>query len=87
MEFKKRDFERYQRAIGLLNEEILLPKNEYALLLSELNTNMTAEDRMKTIVTKPIGNYYYTVINKGYNDYTVIGKRPIVDYVEEEWED
>ena len=58
-------------------EQIVLPKDEYAHVMSELNTNMTDEDKKHAVVTKPIGNYYYTVINKGFDNYTIIGKDEI----------
>ena len=45
--------------------------------MHELNTHMSEEDRQKAIVSKPIGDYIYTVINYGFDDYVVIDKRPI----------
>ena len=68
-------------------EQIILPKDEYAHVISEINTNMSEMDRTKNLVTKPIGDYYYTIINYGYNDYRIIGKRPIIDDIEIKWED
>lgn len=62
-------------------QQIILPKTEYAQVMSELNTHMTEEDRKHAIVTKAIGNYYYTIVNKGYDDYTIIAKKPIVSDV------
>ena len=66
---------------------IILPKSEYALVISEFNTNLSDEERTHRIVTKPIGEYYYTVINNGFNEYIVIGKIKIVDDVYDVWED
>ena len=68
-------------------KQIVLPPNEYAEVMSELNTHMSEEDRKRYIVAKPIGNYYYTIVNRGFNDYTIIGKRPIVPETEELLED
>ncbi len=68
-------------------EQIILPPDEYAEVMSEFNTHMSDEDRKRSLVTKPIGNYYYTIINKGFDEYIIIGKRPIIDAVERQWED
>ena len=58
-------------------ETILLPKREYAHVMSELATNMTAEQRKQKVVHKAIGEYIYTVENNGFGNYRVIGKKPI----------
>lgn len=58
-------------------KQVWLSKSEYANVMSELNTNMSAEDRKHAIVSKAIGDYIYTVINNGFDDYTVIAKRKI----------
>lgn len=55
-------------------KQILLPKDEYAHIMSELNTNLSEEDRKHAIITKTIGNYEYTFINKGFNDYIFVKK-------------
>ena len=68
-------------------KQLFLPKDEYAKVISEFNTNMSDEDRMCRIVTKPIGDYFYTIINNGFNDYMVIGKRPIVEKAYDLWEE
>ncbi len=69
--------------------QIFLPKAEYSKVIREFNLNMSSEDRDKLIVTKPIGDYYYTIINRGFNDYVVVDKYSIdsvvtQDYVEDE---
>lgn len=56
---------------------IQLPKAEYAQVMSELNTNLTKEQRKKKIITKAIGNHVYTVENNGFDDYRIIGKKQI----------
>ncbi len=58
-------------------ETVFLSKDEYAHVMSELATNLTEEERTKAIITRPIGNYSYTVENKGFGNYRIIGKRPI----------
>jgi hypothetical protein len=68
-------------------KQIVLPADEYAEVMSELNSHMSPEDRNHKFVTKPIGNYYCTVINREFDDYIIVGKHLIVDSVEEEWED
>ena len=54
-----------------------LPKEEYSKIMHELNTNLTKEERKKKQVSRPIGNYIYTVINKGFNEYIITDKRNI----------
>ena len=54
-----------------------LPKKEYSKVMHELNTNLTKEQRKQGSLTKCIGNYKYTVINKGFNEYTIINKEKI----------
>ena len=44
--------------------------------MHELNTNLSNTQRMKKIITKPIGDYY-TVENNGFSQYRIIGKEPI----------
>ena len=78
---------RRQKASDFDREQIILPKDEYAMVMSELNTHMSDEDRSRRIVTKPIGSYYYTVINNGFDDYIVIGKRAISAEADVIWEE
>ena len=89
MGFSRKDFERFQLEIKKRKEaeQIVLPPDEYAKVMSEFNTHMSDEDRNKRIVTKAIGDYYYTIINRGFDDYTIIGKHPIIDDIETYWED
>ena len=56
---------------------ITLPKQEYAHVMSELATHLTAEQHKRKVVNKAIGAYIYTVEVKGFGDYRVIGKKPI----------
>lgn len=58
-------------------DTIFLPKEEYAKIISEFNTNMSDKQRKQKVVTKAIGNYYYTIENNGFNNYRVIDKEPI----------
>ena len=58
---------------------IILPKQEYAHVMSELATHMSNEQRKQKIVKKAIGDYFYTVENNGFGNYRVIGKQPIVN--------
>lgn len=67
-------------------EQIILPKDEYAMVMSELNTHLSDDERKYRIITKPVGDYYYTVINNGFDDYIIIGKNPIDNVYDEEWE-
>ena len=69
---RKRRKSRHQR-----KKHLNLEKKEFAMVMSELNTNLTKEQRKQRIIIKAIGNYLYTVINRGFNDYTVIDKEEI----------
>jgi hypothetical protein len=66
---------------------ITLPKQEYAHVMSELATHMTAAQRKQKVVTKEIGKYVYTIENNGFGDYRVIGKEAIDSDVLEWWDD
>lgn len=66
---------------------ITLPKQEYAHVMSELATHLTAEQRKQKVVTKAIGNYVYTIENNGFGNYRVIGKEAIDNDVLEWWDD
>ena len=63
--------------------QLTLPKDEYAYVMHELNTHLSEKDKKRKLVTKLIGNYYYTFLNKGFNDYIIIGKREIIPDVED----
>ena len=89
MKFSWEDYRKYRSDIQKWKKagQIMLPPDEYAMVMSGLNTHMSEADRKKTIVVKPIGDYYYTIVNRGFDDYIIIGKRPIIGDVEEGWED
>lgn len=53
---------------------VLLSKKEYAHVMSELETNISFEQRTKKVFKKAIGDYYYTVENNGSGNYRIIGK-------------
>ena len=55
------------------------------MVISELNTHMTEEERTHRVVSKAIGDYVYTVVNNGFNEYIIIGKYSI-ESVDDEWE-
>ena len=56
---------------------VILARSEYARVVSELNTNMSAEDRKRGVLTKAIGNYRYTFINRGFDDYVFVRKEKL----------
>lgn len=58
-------------------ETVHLPKQEYAHVMSELNTHLSDEERNHFIVSKAIGNHVYVIENYGFDDYRIIGKYPI----------
>lgn len=47
--------------------------------MHELNTNLTKEQRQQKHIHKAVGNYFYTVINNGFNNYKIIDKEDIND--------
>lgn len=54
---------------------IILPKDEYAHVMSEIATHISEEQKNMKVFLKAIGNYNYTVENNGFGDYRIIGKR------------
>ena len=61
---------------------VYLDQKEYAHVMSELNTHMSESDREKRVVIKAIGDYIYTVENKGFNEYRIIGREEIDPEIE-----
>ena len=88
MGVKKENFIQYSQGIREIANlrQIYLPREEYALVMSEFNTHMSDEDRKHRLVTKAIGNFYYTIINYGFDNYIVVGKSAIDDRLEPLWE-
>lgn len=60
-------------------KEVQLPKEEYAQVMHELNTNLPDELRKKKNFTRAIGNNIYTIINNKFDNYKIIGKSKIDD--------
>lgn len=56
------------------NKVVKLSKREYAMVIHELNTNLSKEERKQKNLYKCIGSYLYTVKNNGFNNYQVLGK-------------
>lgn len=55
-------------------EPIKLSKQEYAMVVSELNTHLTTEERNKFILTKRIGSVKYTFENHGFGHYRFLDR-------------
>lgn len=55
-------------------EPIKLSKQEYAMVVSELNTHLTTEERSKVILTKRIGSVKYTFENHGFGNYRFLDR-------------
>ena len=68
-------FEEY--GITKRRETVYLPSDEYARVMSEFNNNMSDSQRKDFVVTKAIGDYYYTIENYGFDNYRIIDKTPI----------
>lgn len=48
-------------------------------MYEEFDNNLSAEEKEQCIVRRPIGNYQYTAINMGHNQYKIISKEPILE--------
>lgn len=66
--------EEYMLAKSMWNEydEIDIPQSEKERIYEELDNNLTVEEKESALVHRPIGNYYYSAINKGHNQYKII---------------
>ena len=56
---------------------IRLSPQEYAMVMHELNTSLSEEQRKLKIIHKPIGDYLYIVKNGGFDNYGIIAKIPL----------
>lgn len=74
------EFADYRRELQAARSrrQIWLPPDEYAHVMSELNTHLSAEDRKHAVVHKAIGDHVYTFINRGYDDYIIVGREPLL---------
>lgn len=64
---------------------VYLDKNEFAHVISEINTWYRKDYIRKKMITKEIGSYVYTFENKGYNNYRFIG-RDSIEEILDRWE-
>lgn len=67
------DIQRFARKVEDF-KTLVLPTKEYAHVMSEIATNLTKEQSQKKVFSKAIGDYIYTVENKGFGNYRVIKK-------------
>lgn len=68
-------------------ETLVLPKQEYAHVMSEIATNLTKKQAAMQTFRKAIGNYVYTVENNGFGNYRIIGKMVIDPEIMDWWEE
>lgn len=54
---------------------IRLPKDEWAMVVSELNTHLSKEQRALPVVSKTIGFYTYTFENFGFDNYRFVDRK------------
>lgn len=59
-------------------ETVILPKDEYAHVMSEIATNISKEQEKKRVFTTAIGNFNYTVENNGFGNYRIVGKEKLI---------
>lgn len=81
----ERNAKRLEKSVGFGKmdtsslETVFLPKDEYAHVMAEIATHASNEQKGKSVFTKNVGSYAYTVEN-GFNGlYRVIRKREIDD--------
>lgn len=73
----KKSGSKYDKIKNKPRKEIQLPKEEYAQVIHELNTNLTKEQKKEKILSRFIGDYRYLIENNGFNEYRIIGKDDI----------
>ena len=56
---------------------VRLSMAEYAHVMSEIATNINAEQKKKRVFKKAIGDYVYTVENNEFGNWRIVGKVPI----------
>lgn len=73
------DPDEYARAKSLWYsvDEIDIPQSEKEHIFEELDNNLTAEEKSKAIVSRPIDDYYYRAVNLGHNQYKIYAKDAI----------
>lgn len=76
----KQSSSKYDKIKNKPRKEIQLPKEEYAQVMHELNTNLPKELKNKKVFKRAIGNHTYKIINKGFNDYKIIDKQDLDDF-------
>ena len=71
--------EEYVRASELWKQvdELELTQREKEYVYEELDNNLTTEERESAIVSRAIGSYRYSAVNKGHNQYKIYRKEPI----------
>ena len=57
--------------------ELDLPQSEREHIYEELDNNLTREEKESAIVSRPIGNFRYTAVHIGHNQYKIYQKEPI----------
>lgn len=67
-------------------ETVVLPKQEYAHVMSEIATNISEEQKNMKVFRKNIGDYAYTVENNGFGNYRVIMKKALNKKATGAWE-
>ncbi len=67
----------YDKVKNRQRKPIHLPKEEYGLVVHNLNNNLSKDERKEKVIIKNINNHRYTVVNKGFNEYKIIRKEPI----------
>lgn len=60
---------------------VRLDVREYAMVMSELRTHITDDDKKRTTITKAIENHIYTFENNFDDTYRVVGRKKIPEAV------
>lgn len=69
---KRRDIEAASK-----RKTIQVSAKERRHVESELNTNLSADEWKRGVVTRPIGDYLYTVVVYGFNNFRIIGRKAL----------
>ena len=70
-----KEYYEYKRELAAYDryEQILLPPDEYAMMMRVFNSpDITDKERKHALITRAIRNKYYTIVNYGYDNYKLI---------------
>lgn len=66
---------------------VILSKDEYAHVMSEIATNISEAQKKQSVVSKAIGNNVYPLDKNVFGDYRIIRNKPIDEDAAEWWDE